>query len=98
MVNIVKMSEFKINRRGQLVNAWYKHKTHTGWKKTLPASRRRALLWKTAKSKNVYDRTLEVARRINALANVTTDPMIKKLARADAKFFFAKARAMRAGR
>ena len=74
---------------------WFMPKTHTGWKKTLPAKTRRArLLRSTPKNYTRYHRYILAGRRIQALANVTKDPATKRKARADAQYFFRKAKTL----
>ena len=68
------------------------HKT-TGWKKNQAAvTRRRKLLESTDKRKTMYNRYMEAGRRIQALANITSDDSTKQKASADAKHFFKMAR------
>ena len=65
---------------------WYKvagsKSKHTGWKKSYPAKKRRALALKGHKS------ALSAARALQALANVTQDESTEKAAQADAKYFY----------
>ena len=69
-------------------------KRHTGWEKTQdPATRRSKLLVATDKSKSMHDRYVEAGRMIQELANVTTDEETKTEAKADADYFFEKAKA-----
>lgn len=62
---------------------WYNPRVHTGWRKDDPATtrRRRAII---AHNRN----RLAAARALQALSNVTTDPVTKKLAAQDAKYIF----------
>ena len=72
---------------------WFHPKTHTGWKKTQSATtRRRKLLSATDKRMSLHDRYVNAGRKAIALANVTKDPATKRKARADANYFFRKAR------
>jgi len=72
---------------------WFNPKKHTGWKKSQTArSRRQHLIRYTDKRKNMHNRYVQAGRRVQALANVTTDPETEKLARRDAVYFFKKAR------
>lgn len=64
---------------------WYKPTTNTGWKKNMPVVKRRKMVL------DAHGRdTLSAARGMQALANVTTDKVTKKQARADAMFFYNK--------
>jgi hypothetical protein len=75
---------------------WYAHGTKTGWSKDQIAATRRRHLWEsTDERKSKYNRLLEAGRRIQALANVHKDPETKRKARADAKHFYGRARALR---
>lgn len=72
---------------------WFHPEGHTGWKKTQKAStRRRKLLNATDKRKTMHDRYVEAGRKAQALANVTQDKPTERKARADANYFFKKAR------
>lgn len=62
---------------------WYQPSTVMGWRKTQSASERRRLALKSHKSDK-----LATARALQSLANVTTDKTTKKLARADAQYFY----------
>ena len=75
---------------------WFHPKTHTGWSKNQSATtRRRKLLNSTPKTWSMYHRYITAAKRINALANVTKDIETKRKARADANYFFKKARKLK---
>ncbi len=66
---------------------------HTGWKKKQPPATRRAkLLAATDKGRSMHERYLEAGRMIQELANVTTDGETKEKGKADATYFFEKAR------
>jgi hypothetical protein len=54
-----------------------------GWHKNQPSEKRRKLALKAHKGDK-----LATARALQALANVTTDKTTKKLARADAVYFY----------
>lgn len=62
---------------------WYAPKVHSGWKKDMPAKKRRSLLLKAHKGN-----PLSAARSKQALANVTEDEETRVLALADARYFF----------
>ena len=62
---------------------WFAPTRHTGWQKNLPATKRRQLSLRSHKGDK-----LATARALQALANVTTDKQTKKLARADAAYFY----------
>jgi len=86
---------------------WFKPKVHTGWKKTDPAKTRRRKLLNAVKKDHKLTYTmvrkgkrikvrqnkyLIAGRMAQQLANVTTDPTTKRLARADARYFFKLAK------
>jgi len=72
---------------------WFKPTKETGWKKTQKATTRRSkLLAATDKRLTLHNRYLQAARRIQALANITVDSLTKTEAKADAVYFFRKAR------
>jgi len=78
---------------------WFKAKEHTGWKKELPISKRRKLVlnvtqrqMKAGKYPKFSDPYLVAGRRMTALANVTVDKATKEKARADARYFYEKAK------
>ena len=62
---------------------WFDPKTHSGWSKNMPAGERRKLVLEA----HDYD-YLAAARSKQALANVTADKATKKVALADAKYFY----------
>lgn len=62
---------------------WFSSSVVSGWHKSLSAEKRRKLSLKAHK----YN-YLSTARALQALANVTTDKKTKKLARADALYFY----------
>lgn len=64
---------------------WYEHNVEMNWHKDEPARVRRARALRAHKGDG-----LAAARALQALANVTTDPKTRKLAKADADYFFAK--------
>jgi len=63
---------------------WFNPETRTGWRKDMPQEERLRRLHKGG----VDD--LTAARRVQALANVTTDRETKAKARADAKILFER--------
>lgn len=72
---------------------WFEGLKETGWHKTQSAdTRRRNLMDTTDHRKDIHDRRVQAARRMNALANVTTDRETEAKARADANYFYRKAR------
>lgn len=62
---------------------WFHPKTHMGWAKDLPAAERRDKALKAHGGD-----ALAAARALLALANVTKDKETRRLARADADYFF----------
>jgi hypothetical protein len=62
---------------------WFHIKVHTGWHKSMPAGKRRELVLKSHKRN-----ALSAARAMQALSNVSTDRETKKLAHADALYFY----------
>lgn len=62
---------------------WYSPTRHTGWQKSQTATERRRRSLRAHKGDK-----LSTARALQALANVTTDKQTKKLARADAAYFY----------
>jgi hypothetical protein len=58
---------------------------HTGWRKKDPANVRRRKMLRAH-----HGKLLSAARACQALANVTKDPVTKRLARADARYFFSE--------
>jgi len=78
---------------------WARFETHTGWKKSQPATvRRRRVLAATDRRKSMANRYLEAGRMMLQLANVTTDRATEEKARADSKYFFAKSKEKRGRR
>jgi hypothetical protein len=72
---------------------WFDPKRHTGWQKTQePTVRRRNVLEATDKDKSIHDRYIQAGRMIQELSNVTTDEDTKEEAKADAEYFFKKAK------
>ena len=72
---------------------WFKPKTHTGWDKDNKAiTQRRKLLDATDKRKSFHYRYVQAARMIQSLASVTKDKPTETKARADAVYFFKKAK------
>ncbi len=61
---------------------WYKPKVHSGWHKSQSPVYRRRLV--KAKHKTY----LSSARSMQALANVSKDSATKRMASADAKYFY----------
>jgi hypothetical protein len=90
-------SVFNIKDRGKKgrtpkSDRWAQFNTVTGWKKTQNAeTRHREMLSATDKNMSLHDRYVQAGRRLNQLANVTTDKPTEKKARADANYFFKKA-------
>jgi len=70
-------------RKRRKRNKWYTHKATTGWKKTYPKAKRRAL----ALEAHEGDR-LATARGLMALANITEDEETKVKAGVDARYFY----------
>ena len=66
---------------------WYEHGAETGWSKSLPATERRELALGGHKGD-----VLAAARGLQALSNVTSDPTTRRLARADAQYFYREYR------
>ncbi len=62
---------------------WFSAGKPTGWRKDMSATQRRKIALKSRKGD-----TLATARALQSLANVSTDKQTKKLARADAAYFF----------
>ena len=72
---------------------WAKFETETGWKKSQKTSTRRSkMLASTDKRLSMHDRYVQAGRKLNQLANVTTDKPTEKKARSDANYFFRKAK------
>ena len=72
---------------------WFKPGKETGWKKSQkPATRRSHLMKYTDKRKSLHNRYVQAGRKAQALANVTKDKATETKAKADAKYFFKKAR------
>lgn len=72
---------------------WFHPKKVTKWKKSQPATTRRRMVYAaTDKRKSKHDRSVEAARTIGALCNVTKDPSTKIKACADANYFYKKAK------
>jgi len=77
-------------------NEWFESTKETGWKKDNKASTRRwHLIRSTDKRKTMYHRYVTAGKRIQALANVTTDADTSLLANRDADYFFEKARSVK---
>jgi hypothetical protein len=66
------------------VEKWFSPSIIMGWRKEQSATTRRRLALKSHKSDK-----LATARALQSLANVTKDRITKKLARADALYFYA---------
>lgn len=85
------------NKKDNMAN-WFKkaieeHKPDTlgGWRKEMPAKKRRAdAVDSRPKNWSRNKKYLSAARALQALANVTTDPETKRVAKEDADYFFAK--------
>lgn len=94
----VKPSTFKIKDMGAKgrtpkSHRWAEFKTVSGWSKTQPiATRYRKMLTATDKRLSIHDRYVQAGRMLNQLSNVTTDKTTKAKARADANYFFKKAK------
>lgn len=72
---------------------WYEPKKHTGWRKAQsPSVRRRKILNATDKRLSLHSRYVQAGRMAQSLANVSTDRATKEKARADAIYFFRKAK------
>lgn len=72
---------------------WFVPTRETGWRKSLPAHIRRGYLYiATDERLTKHNRLVQAGRMIQSLANVTTDRATKKAARADAGYFFRRAR------
>lgn len=70
-------------KRASKEKRWYSPKVHSGWKKDMPAKKRRRLTL-TAHEGSL----LSAARSKQALANVTQDEETRVLALKDAQYFF----------
>jgi hypothetical protein len=86
----VKGSSFSVRDRGKpgrtpKSQRFFHPKRHTGWRKTQSVTTRRRLMLKAHGGDY-----LAAARALIALHNVTTDAETKRLAYADADFFFRK--------
>jgi len=84
----VKASVFKVKDKGELGKTplserWYNPKVLTGWLKSQKASLRRSKMLHAHKGNK-----LAAARACQALANVSVDRTTKRLARADALYFY----------
>ena len=94
----VPASTFRIKDRGKKgrtpkSHQWAKFNVVTGWSKDQKTSTRHSkMLSATSKSKPLHDRYVQAGRRLNQLANVTTDKPTEIKARADANYFFKKAK------
>ena len=94
----VKASTFKVKDKGAKGRTpeskrWAKFDTATGWSKTQPSStRQRKMFSSTNKRLSLHDRYVQAGRRLVQLANVTTDKPTEIKARADAHYFFRKAK------
>lgn len=62
---------------------WFTHKVHTGWHKSQSLAYRRRLVREAHGGKY-----LTSARSLMALSSVSKDPATKRLALADARYFF----------
>ncbi|RKX66379.1 MAG: hypothetical protein DRP42_03275 [Tenericutes bacterium] len=83
-------------KRKWFKKAVYKRKPNTlgGWHKWQSArTRRRYALASRPRGWSLKTRYLFAARALQALANVTQDPETKRVATADAKYFYRKFRA-----
>lgn len=93
----VPASVFKASDRGKKgrtpkAQRWAEFNAVTGWKKTQDsATRHRKMLSATSKNMTLHNRYVQAGRRLNQLANVTTDKPTEEKARADANYFFKKA-------
>jgi len=61
----------------------------TGWSKDMPIRKRRRLVLKSTMSRNMSDKTLEAARRMQAIANLSQDRKTQIEAKKDADHFFS---------
>ena len=78
---------------------WFEPKEHSGWRKVDTSAKRRKTIFdttvkqqKAGKYTKWVDPYLLCARRLTALANVTTDSETEKKANVDAKYFYKKAK------
>lgn len=69
------------------IEKWFKPGKPTGWSKTLSARVRRSRVLAARNGD-----ALAAGRALMALSNVTTDKTTKRLARADALYFYEKHR------
>jgi len=96
--HLVPETTFMIKDRGEpgrtpVEDRWFHPKEVTGWKKTQePSVRRSKLLQATDKELSMHDRYVQAGRMIQELANVTTDKDTEVEAKADAEYFFQKAK------
>ena len=94
----VKASTFKVKDKGAKgrtpkSHQWAEFNTVTGWSKTQPSDiRHRKMLSTTNMKLSLHDRYVQAGRRLVQLANVTTDKPTEIKARADAHYFFRKAK------
>lgn len=94
----VPASTFKVKDRGKKgrtpkSHRWATFKAETGWKKEQKSTtRRKNVLASTSKRLRLHDRYVIAGRRMNQLANITTDKPTETKARADANYFFEKAK------
>lgn len=71
---------------------WFNPESHTGWKKSQSAeTRRKHLISSVPKNEPLHQRRVTAGRKALALSNVTTDPLTKRLAKADSEYFFSLA-------
>jgi hypothetical protein len=72
---------------------WFNPQSHSGWSKTQsPMTRRAKLLASTDHRSSMHDRYVEAGRKSMSLSNVTKDKTTSIRARADATYFFRKAK------
>lgn len=72
---------------------WFSPKTHSGWSKTeTSTTRRRRLLASVPKNWTMHRRYVTAGRKAQALSNVTKDRPTRLKARADASYFFRRAK------
>lgn len=95
---ISELSKFGVQFARGGNTAWYKEAVQAkapynlgGWRKELPAEKRRKLALRSRDGKLTREhKYLSAWRALQALANVTTDPATKNAAEADAKYFSSR--------
>ena len=87
------MKSYKKTKSSKSKKKWFKPTTTMNWRKTDSQSTRRKNALKAHKNN-----ALSTARALQALANVTQDNQTARLARSDAKHFFARYRRLNRGK